>query len=192
MIRINLLPFRAARKKENIQRQITIFMLLLFLFAVALFYGNNFFTKKIATLDQEIININHQLTLKMKAAKEVDQIKKDLDELENKTNVIKDIEKNRKEPVLLLDAMTDLIIAKRMWFTDFSDVSNTVMIKGIALDNKTVADFMTRLEKSNLFSTVKLDSLKKEVFKNTLSLKNFVITCQKRTNVTEPEKKAIM
>jgi type IV pilus assembly protein PilN len=192
MIRINLLPFRAARKKENIQRQITIFFLLLFLIMAALFYGNKFFTKKIDALNQEINNINQQLAMKMKAAKEVDQIKKDLDELENKTKVIKDIEKNRKKPVLLLDAMTELVIAKRMWFTNFSDVSNTVTIKGIAIDNKTVADFMTRLEKSSLFSTVNLDSLKKEVFKGTLSLKNFVITCQKVTIVTEPDKKATL
>lgn len=192
MIRINLLPFRAARKKENIQRQITIFFLLLFLFAVGLFYGSRFFTKKIDALNQEINTINQQLAAKKKAAKEVDQIKKELDELEQKTKVIKDIEKNRKKPVQLLDAMTDLVVAKRMWFTDFSDVSNTVVIKGIALDNKTVADFMTRLENSKLFSTVNLDSLKKEVFKDTLSLKNFAITCQKATNVTEPEKKATL
>ena len=192
MIRINLLPFRAARKKENIQRQITIFFLLLFLFTAALFYGNKFFTKKINGLNQEINNINRQLTMKMQAAKEVDQIKKDLDELEQKTKVIKDIEKNRKKPVQMLDAMTELVVAKRMWFTDFSDVSNTVVIKGIALDNKTVADFMTRLETSHLFSSVNLDSLKKQIFKETLNLKNFAITCQKGTNVTESKKKATL
>lgn len=192
MIRINLLPFRAARKKENINRQITIFVLFLLLVTVALFYGSKFFTKKIDALNQDINNINHQLAMKTKAANEVDQIKKELDELEEKTKVIKDIEKNRKKPVQMLDAMTGLIVAKRMWFTDFSDVSNTVTIKGIALDNKTVADFMTRLEKSSLFSNVNLDSLKKEMFKNTLSLKNFMITCQKATNVPEPEKKATM
>lgn len=190
MIRINLLPFRAARKKENINRQITIFVLFLILVTAGLFYGNRFFTKKIDALDQEIKSINRQLALKMKAAKEVDQIKKDLDELEQKTTVIKNIEKTRKEPVKLLDAMTELVIAKRMWFTDFSDVSNTVTIKGIALDNKTVADFMTKLEKSALFSTVNLDSLKKEVFKKTLNLKNFVITCHKVTNTQEPDEKA--
>ena len=34
MIRINLLPFRAARKKENIRRQVSIFVLSLFLVGV--------------------------------------------------------------------------------------------------------------------------------------------------------------
>lgn len=192
MIRINLLPFRAARKKENINRQITIFVLFLVLVTVALFYGGKFFTKQIDALNQDINNINRQLAMKTKAAKEVDQIQKELDELEEKTKVIKDIEKNRKKSVQMLDAMTSLIVAKRMWFTDFSDVSDTVTIKGIAMDNKTVADFMTRLENSNLFSNVNLGSLKKEKFKDTLSLKNFMITCQKATNVPEPEKKATM
>ena len=39
MIRINLLPYRAARKKENIRRQIGIFFLsLLVVVAILLFY----------------------------------------------------------------------------------------------------------------------------------------------------------
>ena len=42
MIRINLLPFRSARKKENIRRQLSIFLLSLILAVVAIF-GVNFF-----------------------------------------------------------------------------------------------------------------------------------------------------
>jgi type IV pilus assembly protein PilN len=39
MIRINLLPFRAARKKENIRRQISIYVLsVAFLFIVMIYF----------------------------------------------------------------------------------------------------------------------------------------------------------
>ena len=38
MIRINLLPFRAARKKENIKRQISIYVLTVILLLVGMGY----------------------------------------------------------------------------------------------------------------------------------------------------------
>jgi len=54
MIRINLLPYRAARKKENIRKQIGIFSLsLLVVFAILLFY-NMRLQKRIDSLNTTI------------------------------------------------------------------------------------------------------------------------------------------
>ena len=151
MIRINLLPFRAARKKENVRRQISVFVLSLFLITAILHYAGGFWTKKIKLLNAQIDQINQELTVTTAAAKEVDKIKKELDALQQKTEVIQNLEKTRREPVQLLDAMTGLIVENRMWFTNFTDIQSTIKIKGVALDNKTVADFMTELEKSGFF-----------------------------------------
>jgi len=190
MIRINLLPFRAARKKENIRKQISIFILSLFLVTAILFYTSGFWTKKIKLLNSQIEQINQELTVTTAAANEVDKIKKDLDDLQKKTDVIRNLEKTRRAPVELLDAMTGLVVKNRMWFTDFTAIQKTIKIKGIALDNKTVADFMTQLEGSGLFSAVNLDSLKQTTIKSTLSLKSFEITCQKAEAKKASDKKA--
>jgi len=190
MIRINLLPFRAARKKENIRKQISIFILSLFLVTAILFYASGFWTKKINLLNTQIEQINQELTVTTAAANEVDKIKKDLDDLQKKTDVIRNLEKTRRAPVELLDAMTGLVVKNRMWFTDFTAIQKTIKIKGIALDNKTVADFMTQLEGSGLFSAVNLDSLKQTTIKSTLSLKSFEITCQKAEAKKASDKKA--
>ena len=135
MIRINLLPFRAARKKENIRKQISIFILSLFLVTAILFYASGFWTKRINLLTAQIEQINQELAVTTAAANEVDKIKKDLDALQKKTDVIRNLEKTRREPVKLLDVMTALVIKNRMWFTEFSDIQKTIKIKGIALDN---------------------------------------------------------
>lgn len=190
MIRINLLPFRAARKKENIRRQISVFVLSLFLVAAILYYVSGFWSKKITLLNAQIDQINQELTVATVAAKEVDKIKKDLDALQKKTDVIQNLEKTRRKPFEVLVAMTELLVKNRMWFTDFSDLQKTIKIKGIALDNKTVADFMTQLEGSGLFSTVNLDSLKQTVLQNTLNLKSFEITCQKAEAQKASDQKA--
>jgi type IV pilus assembly protein PilN len=70
------------------------------------------------------------------------------------------------------------VVPQRMWFTHLDDKDKTVKIDGIALDNKTVADFMVRLQGCGLFSSVNLKTLKqKEVLNN--NLKSFQITCEK-------------
>jgi len=190
MIRINLLPFRAARKKENIRQQISAFVLSLFLVTGLLYWVGGYWSKKIDALNTEIQGIQRDLTATQSAAKEVDRIIKELDELHKKTEVINNLKKSRREPVQMLEAMAELVVEKRMWFTDFSDSGQTVKIKGIALDNKTVADFMTQLEESALFSNVNLDNLKQQTMYENLSLKNFEITCSKAEPENASDKKA--
>lgn len=179
MIKINLLPFRLARKKENVRRQVSVFVLLLFFSAGLLYYGNSYWVDKIKALELDVASLDKELSVAMKAAKEVDQIKKALKDLAKKTEVIEKLKADRKEQVELLDAMTSLVVEKRMWFTSFSISGKKLSIKGIALDNTTVADFMKRLEKSGIFSAVVLGNVSKETVNKTMNLKKFEITCNK-------------
>jgi len=197
MIRINLLPYRAARKKENIRKQIGIFSLsLLVVFAILLFY-NMRLQKRIDSLNTTIAENKTMLAKFENQAKEVDRIKKAFNNLENKTKVIKNLETKRNDAVFLLDNMTKLVAehtlnssgsdslsdkdntsVKRLWFTNFEAKGNNIGIKGIAMDNKTVADFMTRLERSKLYKNVNLKTLKQQKTAK-LNLKSFDINCKK-------------
>jgi len=190
MIRINLLPFRLARKKENIRRQVSIFLLLLVFSTILLYWGNSIWDDQIDKLTQKNAQLSAELKSAINDANEVDRIKKELDDLDKKRKVIEDLKANRKAPVIMLETMTRLVIEKRMWFTSFSEKETVVTIKGVALDNKTVADFMGQLEKSGLFSTVNLDNLKQETMKNDISLKQFDITCNKALPPKTVESKA--
>ena len=199
MIRINLLPYRAARKKENIRKQIGIFFLsLLVVVAILLFY-NMRLQKKIDVLNTKIAENKAMLAKFENQAKEVDRIKNAFRNLENKTKVIKSLETKRNDAVFLLDNMTKLVAentlsssgsdslpdkdntpVKRLWFTNFEAKGNNIDIKGIAMDNKTVADFMTRLESSKLYKNVNLKTLKQQKTAK-LNLKSFDINCDKVT-----------
>ncbi len=178
MIRINLLPFRAARRKENIRRQISIFLLSFIFTFIALFYYQMQLNLQLGELKTEAEDVKNRLKVFRKKSREVDNIKQALDTLHKKINVIKALELNRREPVRLMDAMTGMVIPKRMWFTDFAFNNDAVVIKGNALDNKTVADFMTRLEKSGFFSTVNLTTLKQVTIQK-VNVKGFEISCEK-------------
>jgi type IV pilus assembly protein PilN len=194
MIRINLLPYRAARKKENIRKQISIFFLSLLAFVAILLFYNMRLKKQIDVLNMKIAENKTTLAKFEKQAKEVDRIKNAFNNLEKKTKVIKNLETKRNYAVCQLDNMTKLVAentlisgsdslsdkdntpVKRLWFTNFEAKGNKISIKGIAMDNKTVADFMTRLESSKLYKNVNLNTLKQQKTSK-LNLKSFDINC---------------
>ncbi len=175
MIRINLLPFRAARKKENIRRQISIFLLSFLLVTLIMIYYNMRLNSKIQDLNTRTNKITKELAQYNKINNEIKSIKKKLELLTKKTDVIKNLELSREDSVRLLDAMTEMVIEKRMWLSILETKEKTVNIKGVALDNKTVADFMTRLEASKLFKKVELKTTKQHKFKKSINLRNFII-----------------
>jgi len=178
MIRINLLPFRAARKSENIRRQVSLFFLSLILVIIIVGFFQIRLATKISGLTKKVEATEKELGKYKKIAKNVDDIKRKLANLNKRTNVMIALDKNRKDPIKLLEAMTDLVVADRMWLTKLNASGRTVKLSGVALDNKTTADFMTRLEQSELFSSVNLHTLKHKVQKKQ-KLKSFNITCTK-------------
>jgi len=178
MIRINLLPFRTERKKENVRRQVSLFLLSLVLVLVVLIYYNFSLSSKIGKLNNKISATKTDLQRYNEINKEIARIKNNLETLRKKMAVIEKLESDRHAPVRLMDTLTQVLVAKRMWFTSLDVKETTVKIKGIALDNKTVADFMVRLQNSGLFSSVNLNTLKREAVQKT-NLKSFEITCTK-------------
>ena len=195
MIRINLLPYRESRKKESILRQINIFLVVFFIVFVILLYLSIWLGNKIDNLNTKIVNTKILLTQAETQAKKVDQIKNELEKLGHKIDVIKNIEMNRRAPVLLLENLTKMVAEadsgnkpeKRLWFTDFEASGEKINIKGIALDNKTIADFMSRLEDSTLYNNVNLKTITQQKVDN-LNLKQFQIDCV-RSSLKKPEEK---
>lgn len=178
MIRINLLPYRLARKKENIRRQVSIFCLFFIFAGISCYYFQNNLNARIEKLNTQIDVTKKEINKYRKITREIDAIIKNLAILKKKIAVINNLEMDRKRPVKLLDTMTQVVVPKRMWFTSLTSGNSTVGINGIALDNKTIADFMTRLEGSKLFSAVNLKSIRQQKRAN-LNLKRFAITSTK-------------
>jgi type IV pilus assembly protein PilN len=189
MIRINLLPFRAARKKENIRRQVSIFILSFAFIIIALVWYNIYLNGKVKELNGRVAEMKIDLKRYEDINAKIKKIKSQLAMLEKKTNVIKQLDKNRFEPVQLLDTMSAKVIAKRMWLTSLSAKGNKVSMSGIALDNQTIADFMTRLESSDFFKSVTLKTIKLTKLRGT-NMKSFSLTCTKMPEASTAKKTA--
>jgi len=183
MIRINLLPFRAARKKENVRRQISVFLLSFALIIIAVVYWDIWLGNRITKIKARNQDTITQIAKYEKINKEIAKIKKTLSNLEQKIKVIETLEGGRKDAVDLMEAMTEMIVKERMWFTNLSAQGTNITIRGIALDERTIADFMKNLEGKDgnrPYANVTLKSLQQQKVKGkSLNLKSFNITLTK-------------
>ncbi len=180
MIKINLLPFRLARKKENIRRQVSIFFLSIVMLSLVMTWYTLGMDKKIVETRILTKQVKAQITLYKEKADRVTQIKKNLKILEDKLKIVSSLEKQRNEQLLLLEELSDKIVPERMWIESVKADSTKVTLKGIAFDNPTIADFMKNLETSFLFSNIDLKRSKVQKFQDGVMLKSFELLCTKK------------
>ena len=207
MIRINLLPYQAERVKATVRNQVIIFLAFTALLIAGLWWGNSYldgiikdYQDKIAYTEKEIIKYN-------KIVAQVKEYREKLRILREKLAIIETLNKERTSAFDLLDIMTRIVVEKRMWFAGFeamekvkttskrsgkvttkkTEVSVNIKIDGIALDEKTIADFISRLQESKnsqdelMFKDVGLVQIKMIEFKSNkdappIFLKDFQIT----------------
>jgi type IV pilus assembly protein PilN len=187
MIRINLLPFRAARKKENIRRQVSVFFLSLILVVIVAAWVNHLFSNKIKSIDSQIKETTTQVKKYNKINREIADIKKKLDVLNKKIKVIQSLDLTRKAPVELLNDMTQLVVEQQMWLTSLRERAGTIKVTGIALDNPAIAEFMTRIQSSGKYEDVQLLSINQDNSVKEMKLKKFDISFQ-RANTNKQSK----
>ena len=174
MIRINLLPVRAARRREAVQRGLMLFGAgLAALIAVGLFT----YTADRGKLS-EVRSANSALRNDIEALKkvigEVDEFKAEEHRLAEKLGVIEDLRDKKTGPVRMLDRVAS-DIPDKLWLTELDEKDQKVTLKGVSINNEVIATFMSRLEDSNLFAEVYLVSIERETIDD-LNLKRFTIT----------------
>jgi type IV pilus assembly protein PilN len=146
MIRINLLPFRAARKRENVKRQIWIYGVTVCCALViigGLFYK---FSKDLSKLKDNESSLKKELAGYQKELDEIKNLEKMIQQINDKLNVIKELEKGKTGPVLLLSDVADAVPKDKLWLTSLSEKGGKLALSGTAMDNETVSLFMRNLE----------------------------------------------
>ncbi len=190
MIRINLLPFRLARKKENIRRQVSIFLLSLVLICLVLVWYTLSMNRQIASTQSDIQSVKSQIALYKEKADRVTDLKAKLKRLEEKLAIVASLQTRKNEQQILLEELADRIVKERMWLENLTADAQQVVLKGVAFDNPTIADFMRNLEACPLFSGVDLKRSVSRTFEDNVDLKTFEVVCTKtKPKTPEPKKK---
>ncbi len=189
MIRINLLPFRAARKKENVRRQLAVFLLSLVLATVGLYGVHDYLNGKVTDLNETIASKKADLSYYQAQVAEVKRLQTHIDMVGERLKTIRDLERFKAAQVQMMEDMTSRVVEKRMWLDSLENTDSALRLSGWALDNTTVANFMKKLEASGQFVSVDLVNVVKTTYAEQ-SIKKFLIVCNKPV-AAEPEKKKV-
>jgi type IV pilus assembly protein PilN len=179
MIKINLLPFRAARRKENIRRQISIYALSVVFSLAVMGYFYLDFNRQLAALEADKAEKKSELDSYAEASRKIEELKTKIKQIRSKLEVIRELEKNKSGPVRLLDEISMAVPREKLWLSSLEENKGILTLRGTAMDNDTVALFMTNLERQEHIISVDLKSTRLEnLEKYKLNVSDFVLTCK--------------
>jgi len=179
MIRINLLPFRAARKHENIRRQVSIYFLSVVCLLTLMIYFYFNLSSELTALKDEEKKLRSEMASYAKVTKELALIRKRTDEIKQRLDVMTGLEKQRSGPVKLLVDIATSVPRDRLWLSSIVEKGGALTLEGCAMDNDTVALFMTNLENKDQIKSVDLRTTKLQTFpKYKLNAASFVLACK--------------
>jgi len=183
MIRINLLPVRAAQKKEQFRSQVVI--LILTVVGVVVVCSSLYITLsvKVDERAQDVRNKQNEIAQLKKVIGEVDRFKELKAQLQGKLDVLAQLKANRTGPVKLLDELS-MAIPEKVWIKSFKESGGSVAISGVGLNEETVADFLQRLEASPYYQGIELQVIEKKK-ENGREVESFSVVCR----VESPVKK---
>ena len=172
MILINLLPVRAAKKREFGRQQLVLFVLLLVLAGILNFFVYNRFESELRSLDKQILTTRAEIAQLERTIGEVKSIKEDKKALEDKLKILDTLKKGRTGPVKVLDELAT-IIPQKVWIVDFNEQGGAVAMNGAASSYEDLSNFSKKLKASTHFSNITIKTARQRADGTV----DWVITC---------------
>ncbi len=182
MIRINLLPVRAAKKKETAVQQIAIFCAVLVISAAVVL--SLYFVKRVqvSSAKNDIATANAKINeLKAKIGK-LEELKTLKEQVKKKLDVLAQLRKNKTGPAQRLATLSDTT-PDQLWLTGYSETAGNIKISGVAFTEELIAQFMRAIEDSVDYMSVELVVSEQTEMAGT-KLKKFEVTMKLETPET--------
>jgi len=155
MIRINLLPIKQLEAEVTRRREITIGAVVLGIALMALGFMHLMQSFQMSGLETELAQLRGELQALNTKIKEIGDLQNKIKEARGKNQIIDDLKKKKSGPVLVMENLANATPAA-LWLTDLKESGGSLALSGLAVDNKTVADFISGLEASKHFKSVEL------------------------------------
>ncbi len=185
MIKINLLPVEEIKQKLKARRLLMLFVAAFF----SLLAGLAMFIFIQSTISDGLKKDNQRLTAEHQGYKKIlDQIKqleKDQEEVERKIGVVESLQYSRPLAVRVMDEVARRTAEYDVWLQSMNIGGSQLQLMATAKDNRTLAEYMERIEASDYISGVELTSSTTRKEKNR-EVKTFGLNC----NIAMPIKEA--
>jgi len=175
MLEINLLAHREAKRLADIRESVVVLLLGLVAVGLGVIFVDGRIESQIAVAQATVRQLEAEVERYRPQEEQVAAFKKRKAELENKLEVIRELERARSGPVMMLDQLADET-PERLWLTTLSTEGGKIRLAGASLDNVVVADFLRALNRSDYFSNVDLIKTDRETPINGVRLVKFEIT----------------
>jgi len=176
MIKINLLLARKEKKKGGMKKDLIVLVLsVVVLLAVFVFiqWGLN---KKIEDTLAQNAQKRQEIAKYKSLTTEVEKKKQEQKMLQNRLDIINSLRKDKARAAMVLDELS-IDKPEKLQLESLKKDGAKLGIEGVALDDETIANFMTNLRKSKLFKNVDL-VVSEQVEQNKMKVKKFVLSCE--------------
>jgi type IV pilus assembly protein PilN len=191
MIKINLLPVRATKKKETAKQQLSIFLLTVIAVLLIALGIYSITLAKISAAKDEISKSEQEIKRLKEKIGEIDNIKKFQAEVKKKLDILNQLRTNKTGPATRLAKLSDAV-PEKLWLTKYAESGEKVSLAGVAFNEEIIAAFMRNLQASGEFTTVEL-LVSEQTEMSSMKVKKFDISCAlklaKAAEPTIPSKK---
>jgi len=187
MIRINLLPVKAAQKKEKLHGQLMILLACVVIATAgcaAVYYS---LISKVAEAKEENDRRQVEIEQLKKQIGEVGRFKKMKEELQGKLDILAKLQEGQSGPVHLLDQLS-ASVPDKLWITSFKSTAGSVSISGFGMNEESVAQFLRDLEASPYYMNVELQVIE-QATQAGIKLHKFDVSGRVETPPKSPAKK---
>jgi type IV pilus assembly protein PilN len=162
MIRINLLPYREERRRNQILQYLVIALSTLGITAVLMLAVYSWSSIRMGDAEHRLQDVqarNRAVTAKIGELGKFKEVKADV---QKKLDLVHMLQRGRFHS---LESMLGLSVAipKNVWLTRVDDSGNTISVSGYGESNRSIAMFMRALEDQKIFSKVNLEVIKREL-----------------------------
>jgi type IV pilus assembly protein PilN len=185
MIKINLLPVRATKKKETAKQQLSIFLLTVIAVLLIALGIYSITLAKISAAKDEISKSEQEIKRLKEKIGEIDNIKKFQAEVKKKLDILNQLRTNKTGPATRLAKLSDAV-PEKLWLTKYAESGEKVSLAGVAFNEEIIAAFMRNLQASGEFTTVEL-LVSEQTEMSSMKVKKFDISCAlKLAKAAEP------
>ncbi len=176
MIKINLLLARKEKKNAALGKEfIVLIVSVVLLLGVLVFTQWELNKKKDDTLVQ-ISKTKSDIAYYKSLTTEVEKKKEEQRMLQNRLDIINSLRKQKASPAKVLDELS-IDKPEKLQLESLKKDGAKLGMEGIALDDETIANFMTNLRKSKLFKNIDL-VVSEQIEQNKMKLKKFILSCE--------------
>jgi len=174
MIRINLIPYRQARREHQMVQHVSAFVAVIVLSGLLALAAHTMASLELSDMKEQTIVLQQQnidLKKKIGKIKNLDSLRSNV---ERKLDLVDRLQEGRFHSLNTLYVISNMI-PQNVWLNAVVDKGHDVSLSGLAESNKAVANFMRKLDQSPIFSDVRLGEINR-VMQDGLPMRSFSLT----------------